>query len=448
MRKHSVLIVDDEADLRFTLGRFLRSNGFDVLEAGDARSARAVFDAMRPDVAIVDYALPDENALVLLPTLKAIDPNIPLLVLTGHGTIDLAVQAVKMGAENFLTKPIELPALNVILRRLVESQRDRRGRVVRETVSHRKSIDPFLGTSKAIQRLGEHAKRIMASESPILIQGETGTGKSVLARWLHENGPRGSEPFVDINCAGLEREFFETELFGHEKGAYTGAIGNKPGLLEIAHKGTVFLDEIGDVSLQVQPKLLKVLEEKRFRRMGGIRDNFVDIRLIAATHQDLAKSVVEKQFREDLFFRISAIPLTVPPLRERDADVPILAELFLAEFSTELKRARFHLHSSALDALKEYSWPGNIRELRNVLERAVLLGETSLITANDLKFHRERESPRMTVDTTVSLVENERRFIELVLAEENGRVETAARRLGIVRSALYKKLKKHGITNQ
>src|SRR4030095_6145073 len=233
------------------------------------------------------------------------DSGTPLLVLTAHGSIDLAVRAIKEGAEQFLTKPLELPALQVILQRLIQKQRNHQNQLASKSRQVRQAIDPFIGVSPAIHTLAEQAKRVLMTESPVLILGETGSGKGVLARWLHENSPRADEAFVDLNCAGLSRELLENELFGHEKGAFTSATTSKQGLFEVAHRGTIFLDEIGDVDLQIQPKLLKVLEEQRFRRVGDVRDRQVDVRLIAATHQDLSDLVRQKRFRDDLYFRVS-----------------------------------------------------------------------------------------------------------------------------------------------
>jgi transcriptional regulator with GAF, ATPase, and Fis domain len=246
-------------------------------------------------------------------------------------------------------------------------------------------VDPFLGESPAIRQLAVQAGRVVASTIPILIQGETGTGKGVLARWLHENGPRADEAFVDLNCAGLSRDLLETELFGHEKGAFTGAVTAKPGLMEMAHRGTLFLDEIGDVDLQVQPKLLKVMEELRFRRLGDVRDRQVDVRLVAATHRDLVRLVQEEKFREDLFYRINTVSLLVPPLRERGRDVVLLARSFMARIGSELGRPGVRLSEGAESALGSRPWPGNIRQLRNVLEQAVLLSERTILEAEDLR---------------------------------------------------------------
>ncbi len=437
MAKIKLLIVDDEPAVRFGMRDFLSSHGYEVDEAETCQAAEECVRAARPDVAVCDYKLPDGNALDLLPRLKAIDPEIPIIVLTAHGTIDLAVRAIKEGAEQFLTKPVELPALLVIIERLVEQQRARQKLHVDAARQARAIVDPFVGTSAAIRQLAEQARRVAATESPILILGETGSGKGVLAQWLHRNGPRAHEAFVDLNCAGLSREFLETELFGHEKGAFTGAVSSKVGLLEMAHRGTVFLDEIGDMDLQVQPKLLKVLEEKQFRRLGSVGDRRVDVQLISATHEDLGRLVNERKFRSDLYFRISTVPLSVPPLRERAEDIPVLARRLLGSFAGDVG-----LSPEAEAALRAYAWPGNIRELRNVLERAVLLSGRRVLEVRDLRF----EVPAAPVelrDSQLTLAELEQRHIERVLAEENGNVARAAARLGIPKSSLYQKIKKY-----
>jgi DNA-binding NtrC family response regulator len=353
------------------------------------------------------------------------------------------VRAIKEGAEQFLTKPLELPALATILKRLLENQRNRHKQLASKSRQVRRAIDPFIGESPKIKALAEQSKKILATESPLLILGETGSGKGVLARWLHDNSPRAEEAFVDLNCAGLTRELLETELFGHEKGAFTSATASKQGLFEVAHRGTIFLDEIGDVDLQIQPKLLKVLEDKRFRRLGDVRDRQVDVRLIAATHQDLGQLVREKKFRDDLYFRVSTIPLAFPPLRERVEDIPTVAQYLLEKVAADLGRSEIKLEPESIKALQSYSWPGNIRELRNVIERAVLLSEDRTISIKDLHFDGNSASRSTYLDSNLTLSELERQHIERVLREEQGRVEKAARRLGIPRSSLYQKLKKY-----
>lgn len=447
MGRNKVLIVDDESGVRFGIRDFLEQQGYEIEEAESCEDAQHLFRTSRPDIVIADYMLPDGTALDLLPRLKEIDPDIPLLVLTAHGSIDLAVRAIKEGAEQFLTKPLELATLLVILQRLLQKQRNHHKQLASKTRRVRQAIDPFIGTSSAIGALAAQARKILNSESPILILGETGTGKGVLARWIHENSPRADEAFVDLNCAGLTRELLETELFGHEKGAFTSATASKQGLFEVAHRGTIFLDEVGDVDLQIQPKLLKVLEEKRFRRVGDVRDRQVDVRLIAATHQDIGQFVREKKFRDDLYFRISTIPLSFPPLRERSEDIPTMAQYLLNKLSTDLGRGEITLDESCIKALQAYSWPGNVRELRNVIERAVLLSEQKNITLKDLNFDGHTTVGAPFLDSRLTLIELEKQHIERVLQEERGHVEKAAKRLGIPRSSLYQKLKKHQIAS-
>lgn len=444
MGRERILVVDDEAGVRLGIRRFLEAKGYQVQEADSCRGAEDAFRSDPPDAAILDFVLPDGNGIDLVPRLKKLEPSVPILMVTAHGSIELAVRAVKEGADQFLTKPAQLPSLLVMLERLLEERRARRKDLAETTRQAREGADPFLGESPAIKRLAEEVGKICASESAVLIQGETGTGKGVLARWLHDHGPRAEEAFVDLNCAGLSRDLLESELFGHQAGAFTGASQTKLGMLEVAHRGTVFLDEIGDMDPAVQPRLLKVLEEHRFRRVGDIRDKQVDIRLVAATHQDLTALVRQQRFRSDLYFRISTIPLTVPPLRQRPEDIPALARHLLERCGREMGRAGVSVCPEALDALCEYSWPGNIRELRNVLERALLVSDEAAIRIQDLRL----AGPGLAVSTpfgreeTLVLSDLERLAIEAALAAENGNVECAARRLGISRSALYKKIKR------
>jgi DNA-binding NtrC family response regulator len=447
MSKSKVLIVDDEPGVRFGMREFLETHGYKVDDTNCCRGAEDLYRAMRPDVAVIDYLLPDGTALDLLPRLKAIDPGVSLIVLTGHGSIDLAVRAIKEGAEQFLTKPVDLSTLLVILERSLESQRNHRKQIARKSQQARQTVDPFIGSGPAIRQLAEQAKRVLSIESPILLLGPTGAGKGVLAQWIHNNSSRCEEAFVDLNCAGLSQDLLETELFGHEKGAFTGATTSKLGLFEVAHRGAVFLDEIGDVDLQVQPKLLKVLEEQKFRRLGDVRDRQVDVRLIAATCQDLGRLMRENKFRSDLYYRISTIPLMAPALRERVEDIPALARHLLAKCAADLGRSDLELSPDAERALQEYAWPGNIRELRNVLERAALLSESRILRAADLLFDDAEKRGTPAYDSRLTLSELERRHIEMVLAEEGGQVERAAKRLGVPRSSLYQKIKKFQITS-
>jgi DNA-binding NtrC family response regulator len=445
MAQGRILVVDDEPQFLGAACRFLEARGFEVISGTCRREAEERWGSAKPDAAVLDYSFPDGNILDILPDLHALDPSIPIVVLTGHASIELAVQAVKLGAEHFLTKPVDFPTLALMLDRSLENQRNRRKQAL-DRRRGRNGVDPFLGNSGAIRKLAETIKRISSADSPILIQGETGTGKSVLARWIHEHSGRMKEAFVDLNCGGLTKDFLETELFGHERGAFTGAVQAKPGLLEIAHKGTLFLDEIGDVDLQVQPKILKVLEEKQFRRLGDVRDRRVDIRLIAATHQNLIGLIRVKLFRSDLFFRVSTIPLIVPPLRERTEDIEPLANDLLERLSSDLGCGHIEITGEAMRRLRNYAWPGNIRELRNVLERAILLGDTEVIGERNLHFDEHEWSETKMENLDRSLEEVERDYISQVMHAEGGHVEGAAVRLRIPRSTLYAKLKQYKLS--
>jgi DNA-binding NtrC family response regulator len=439
-----VLVVDDEEGVRFAVRDFLSARGYDVDEADSLAGAVQTAGDECPDVAILDYQLPDGDALELLGRLRRGLPELPVVILTAHGSIDLAVRAMKEGADHFLTKPVELKALLVVVERLVEAQRLRKKQLAARAAGA--PVDPFAGESAAICRLAEEAGRVAPSDSSVLVLGETGAGKGVLAAWLHAAGPRAKEPFVDLNCAGFSKELLESELFGHEKGAFTGAVAAKPGLMEVAHKGTLFLDEVGDMDLEVQPKLLKAVEERRFRRLGEVRDRRVDVRLIAATQRDLSALVRDGKFRSDLYYRLGAIPLRVPSLRERREDVVPLARRFVEQAAADLKRPGVRLSAEAESALRGYDWPGNVRELRNVLERAVLLSHGGALRPADLRFEAgPAPAASGEADLAMSLDDVERAHIERVLAAEGGRVDAAARRLGLSRSSLYARLRRHGI---
>jgi len=447
MLRNRVLLVDDEAAPRFAIRRFLKSRGFDVEEAGDCATAKVKFREFSPDVTILDFRLPDGTALDLIPAFRATGSS-ALIVLTAYASIDNAVEAVKLGAEQFFTKPVELETLLVVIQRLVDNQRNRQQMLAGSKRGERRErIDPFLGATPAIVELREKAEAVLRTDSPLLIQGETGTGKTVLAQWIHRHSRRSEEAFVDLNCAGISRELLETELFGHEKGAFTGAGATKQGLLEVADRGTVFLDEIGDMDPQVQASMLKVLEEKRFRRLGDVRDRSVDIRLIAATHHDLRTLVAERRFRQDLYYRIGALELRVPPLRERQEDIPLLAAMVLERLARDLGQRPAGISPDAEAALMRYDWPGNIRELRNVLERALLRTHGEALDARSLDFPAAlagAPSPHL-VRREGTLDDIERDYIEQVLRDENGAIDRVAARLGVSRSAVYYKARKHGI---
>lgn len=438
-----LLLVDDDVQMRNVLALYLRRCGFNVLDAATLADARKLQAQETPDLTIVDYQLPDGTAFDLLSAARERESSEAVIVLTGLGTIDLAVRAIKSGAEHFLTKPVDLESLEILVRRTLDQQRDRRQRAFTAAVASA-TPTPFLGTSRAIRRLEEMAAAAIASDVPVLILGETGTGKGVLARWIHENSARKSEPFVDLNCAGLSRDLAESELFGHQRGAFTGAVTSKPGLIEVAHKGTLFLDELGDLDLAVQPKLLKALEEGSFRRVGELSSRASDVRLVAATHRNLASMVKEDRFREDLLFRINTLTLELPALRERPEDIRSVALTVLSDLCRRRGRAAPALAEEAAEILQHYRWPGNVREMRNVLERALLFCKGDVLDRVALRFDRSLEPDGAEAEAQ-TLDDAERRHIAAILSRVGGRVDDAARILDLSRSSLYAKLKKYGL---
>jgi DNA-binding NtrC family response regulator len=436
-----LLLVDDDAQMRNVLALYLRRTGFTVLDAASLAEGRKLQAKESPDLIILDYQLPDGTAFDFLDNTRERESGEPVIVLTGMGTIDLAVKAIKAGAEHFLTKPVDLESLEVLVRRTLDVQRDRKQRAV--SASGRR-VDPFIGPSRGMAELRDLAHAVLTSDVPVLIHGETGTGKGVLARWLHEQGRRGPQPFVDLNCAGLSRELAESELFGHHRGAFTGAVSNKPGLIEVAHRGTLFLDEIGDLDQSVQPKLLKALEEGTFRRIGEVAPRTSDFRLLAATHRDIGAMARKGDFREDLLFRINTVTMVVPSLRERAEDIPDVARAVLKELTQRSGRATPDIAEDALRVLVGYPWPGNVRELRNVLERALLFSKGGTIDRAALRFDRTLE-PDGGSSGPLTLEDAERHHIERILERTYGKVEEAAKLLDLSRSALYAKLKKYGL---
>ncbi len=442
----AALIVEDDSAVRAAIATYLCHHGFDALEAGTADAARAAMATRRFDVVLIDHCLPDGDSLSLLPAAREDAADAALLILTGHGTVDLAVRAVKLGATDVLTKPVSMALLLERIREALDArrapQRSDTRRVSRASGSLRRlaSGEPELaevlvGESPAMRALHAEIRAVRDADCPVLILGETGSGKGVVARALHQASRRRARPFVDLNCATLSREFVESELFGHSRGAFTGAHANKQGLFEAAHGGTLFLDEIGDIDPSVQPKLLTAIEEQRFRRMGEVQDRSVDVRLLAATHHDLLGG----PFRGDLYYRISTLSIDVPPLRARGNDVVLLARRFVEATAERSARPRLRLDAGAERALSAHRWPGNVRELRNVIERASLLAQGEVITDAELRFDRPPSRPSAPPPAT--LEDLERRHVERALRDEGWDVARAARRLGIARSTLYLKIK-------
>lgn len=445
-----LLIVDDDETIRFSVERYLAQRGFSVATANGIAEANKKLEQRGFDLILADYSMPDGTAVDLLKTLSDAERKIPVVVLTGHGSIELAVECMKLGAENFLTKPVQLPAVAEVLNKVLQMQRHARHHLSAARTKDRFD-NPFLGPSAAMQKLAAVAERIAQADGPVLIHGETGSGKGVLARWLHEHSPRKDEPFVDLNCAGLRAEFMESELFGHDKGAFTGAVQAKAGLFELADHGTLFLDEIAELAPELQPKVLKAIEDRAFRRLGDPRLRHTDVRFVAATHQDLKALSDVQKFRADLYYRLNALTIRIPPLRERTEDIPALCNALLQRH----KASQLRLSESALQRLASYSWPGNVRELRNVIERAVLFADGDTIEAGHIDLPNAppaaanpSASTSESGELASSLEENERQFLQRWMHREENNVERVAQRLQMPRSTLYYRLKNLGITKR
>ncbi|MBI4543797.1 MAG: sigma-54-dependent Fis family transcriptional regulator [Gemmatimonadetes bacterium] len=445
----SILLIEDDADVRATLARFFERRGWLVSGAEGGRPGLEVYDRERPDLVLLDLELPDLPGLDVLRVLRERDSAAAVIMLTGYGDIATAVAAMRLGAENFLTKPVELPHLEAAAERALEKVELRR---LSRFLAEREGDAPGLGSlgrSPVMREIVRQIELLAASDTTVLLLGETGTGKGWVAKLLHALSPRAGAPLIEVNCGGLTATFLDSELFGHERGAFTDAKAQKRGLFEIAHTGTLLLDEIGDLAPELQPKLLNVLESRTFRRLGGTREIEVDVRLIAATHHPLEDAVRAGRFREDLYYRLAVLPLRLPPLRERGPqDIAELARRLLLDLRRRLGRGPGRFSAEALDLLTRYSWPGNIRELRNVLERVLLLGagaEEVLPAHLPTELTSVAGPPGPDSDPGLSLDELERRHIARVLAHHAGNRSRAARTLGISRAALYQKLRRYGL---
>ena len=451
MDGNRLLIVEDDPVQRELLAAIFEDEPCKALVAGTLAETRRILQRFQPDIILLDYQLPDGNALELIRELRTEEPRPAVVVITSLSSVTLAVDLIQEGADHFLVKPVEPGALLALCRRLMDQARLRQNSLAENRLAGQQAFNPFAGASAAIKSLEIRVKQVLGVDVPILLNGETGTGKSALARWVHTQSRRSAHAFVELNCAGLNRELLESELFGHEKGSFTGAGTAKVGMMELADRGTLFLDEIAEMDLQVQAKILKAIEEQTFRRLGDTRDRSVAFGLIGATHHDLEQLLPQGRFREDLYYRISTVQLTMPALRDRREDIPLLAGSFLARIAARWGTGPLQLSTGAAERLQEHTWPGNIRELRNVLERAVLTRKDSTILPSDLNLG-SRPVIQITQPPTPSgqasrltLQAVERQHIMDVMQELNFQVGPAAEALGIPRSTLYVKLKTHGI---
>jgi DNA-binding NtrC family response regulator len=458
---HAILVIEHEAVFARSVQTYLTREGYEVRLADTVNAALQAFDAFRPGIVVLDYNLPGTNGLEVLAQLKQRDPKVPVVILTDHSSIEAAVQAMKLGAADYLAKPTAMGELKLVIDRVLKrdqissalayyQKRDARG----------VALESWLGESRLMRELKATMTQIIAAERTltdndapaVLITGETGTGKELLARALHFSGARAEKPFVEINCASIPSSLLEAELFGYERGAFTDAKERKQGLVETAEGGTLFLDEIGEVAPAVQVKLLKLLEEKRVRRLGGVREQQVNVRIVAATNRDLSAMVRDGSFRADLYYRLRIVHVYAPPLRERDDDVLLLAGHFLAQQGERYGRPGLSLDAQAAQLLRAHTWPGNVRELRNAIEQAVLLATGKVIGAEQFPFCIAAAVPAgqgsaATADGQLDLSERERELLEKALLQTGWNVTRAARLLGVSRDTLRYRIEKHQIEN-
>jgi DNA-binding NtrC family response regulator len=460
-----ILLVEDKDSLRTMLRHALEAQGHAVVEARDQREAEAALHTTRPAVVLSDLRLPEGDGFGVLRASKEYDPQIAVIVMTAFGTIHEAVTAMKEGALDFLAKPVDPEHLLLIVERALAQRRlAAENLLLKEELAQRRGAPVIVGDDPKLKQVTVALHRAAATDTTVLLEGESGTGKELFARALHALSPRADGPFVAINCAAIPETLLETELFGHEKGAFTGAAMRKPGKFELAHRGTLFLDEIGDLPLALQAKILRSLEDKRFERVGGTAPLQVDVRVVAATNRNLKAAVAARQFREDLFFRLSVFPIAIPPLRDRIDDITTLARYFIDRFCRDLKK-RLTLSVAAEQALHAYPWPGNVRELQNCIERAVILTEGDTIHPHHLHLSfREAAIPSSEpdpgpwskIDLTGSLAdasrrilgEVERRKLELALREAAGNPARAAEILQVPCRTLISKLREYGLDGQ
>jgi DNA-binding NtrC family response regulator len=458
-----VLLVEDKDSLRTMLRLALESHGYSVIEARDESEARAALAKAVPAVVLSDLRLPDGDGFGVLRAAKDVDPDLPVIVMTAFGSIQDAVVAMKDGALDFLAKPVDPDHLLLLVERALAQRRLlSEYNLLKEEAARRRGVPAIIGESAALKQTIQSIQRAAGSETTVLLEGESGTGKELFARALHALSDRTSGPFIAINCAAIPDTLLEAELFGYEKGAFTGASQRKPGRFELAQRGTLFLDEIGDLPLLLQAKLLRAIETKRFERLGGTATIQVDVRLVAATNRGLKQAVMNRQFREDLYFRLSVFPITIPPLRERPGDVPLLARHFVEHACRELGRKSLSLNDRAVEVLTSYAWPGNVRELQNAMERAVILTEGDTIHPAHLNLRAAALSPAAApdpwdgIDLAGSLAdvlsrvsaEAERRKISQVLKDHGGDRFRAADALQVGYKALLGRIKELGLDRE
>lgn len=456
MNSYSILIVDDEENIREALREALEGYGYNLATAENSEKALQLLQVKQFHLVLLDLILADQNGMQLLRQIKKKSPQTEVVMITAYGTVETAVEALREGAYDYITKPIQLKRLRSYVQRILRAtQLEEENKRLRRQLRQEQEYQSIVGCSAALMEILDLLDQVAPTDVPVLIQGETGTGKELIARAIHQRSIRAHGPFVTMNCGALPSELFESELFGYEKGAFTGAQNRKKGRYEMADGGTLFLDEVAEMALSSQVDFLRLLEEGRFHRLGSTEAQSVDVRVIAATNKELLKLCNEGRFREDLYFRLNVVRIDVPALRERKEDIPLLVEHFLEEFSEKYGRPHLKIAQSALDAMMSYDWPGNIRELKNSLERSVVLCRGNEIRADSFPFCRsfeekqkngEHERPlqgNYPMDWTLEQIE--RHHIEKVLAHFNGHRRQTAKALGISERDLYYKIKKLGL---
>ncbi|NTX13744.1 sigma-54-dependent Fis family transcriptional regulator [Myxococcus sp. CA056] len=457
-----VLVIDDEANLRKVLAAMLRRDGFDVTVAENGEQGLAEFHKNGADIVVTDLVMPKVGGMEVLSTIRSANPDVPVIIITAHGTVDSAVDAIKAGAFDYITKPFDQTELSAVVAKAAKTNESAR-RSVRPDLKARAAI---IGESPQMQDVYKVIDKVADTPSTVLITGESGTGKELIATALHGASSRRDKPFIKINCAAIPATLLESELFGYERGAFTGAVTSKPGRFELADGGTLFLDEIGEIPVEMQVKLLRALQEGEFERVGGIKTTRVDVRLVAATNRDLQAEIEAGRFRKDLYYRLAVVPLTLPPLRERRSDILMLARHFVDKYNRRLNKKIEGITDDALALLQGYAWPGNIRELENLIERALLFADGPLITAKDLPEPVRQgagvqaspapppSAPTLEVPTgevglkdivRMKAAELERDLIVKKLDETGGNVTRAARLLQISRKSLQTKMKEFGL---
>jgi two-component system response regulator AtoC len=449
----SVLVIDDKKSMREMLEQTLVSEGFNVNSVDSGSRGVEIASEKSFDVVVTDLMMPDMDGIKVLSELKSIDPDTAVIMMTAYGTIENAVEAMKLGAFDFITKPFETSHLTFLIRRALEQrQLEAENEILKEEIESSHGYDEIIGDNVRMHEVMRLMKKVASSDTSVLLLGESGTGKELFARAIHKTSPRKEKPFIAINCAAIPRELLENELFGSEKGAFTSSTAKKMGKFEIANGGTVFLDEIGDMDPALQAKLLRVLQDKQFDRLGGTQTISVNVRVIAASNADLKVAIEQKRFREDLFYRLSVFPITIPPLRDRPDDVPALAEHFLNKYCREMGKPKMRFSKDALRVMDKYNWPGNVRELENTVERAIILCEGRVINADNLAIRlpsaeeiRLREGAGLKEVGQHAQMVAERAMIIRILKDTKGNKRKAADILQIDYTTLFEKIKKYEI---